>query len=287
MWFVLRLQQGKQQRAAIEALHGLDWSVAYNNQIDALGRWNPNPQIPASFFFRWLLGDDFFVYVVAARMPDRFRPPGRGLRYLTAFPQLRELDLSTGNLTDADLEQLRGLRQLRKLRLLGPQTPEYAARLRRVLPNCTVWWVKWEDEIGPTSPAPPPGTWVAATLEREGRTYPLGRKEIVCLEQLMAQRRPFLVPVLHDYICIYRVRPKNRIILWYQEEEEPVDRDGIDVDDDVQMLESHFYGKRIPMTIDFTTGQVTKDEERKPLLEFITRICQESEPKSPEGPARE
>ncbi|MFH1920727.1 MAG: hypothetical protein ABIP48_12665, partial [Planctomycetota bacterium] len=63
-----------------------------------------------------------------------------GLEHLTRLRSLQELDLSDTDVGDAGLEHLKGMKSLQHLKVDGTQiTREGAEKLRRALPNCTIF----------------------------------------------------------------------------------------------------------------------------------------------------
>jgi len=62
-----------------------------------------------------------------------------GLEHFDRLTNLKKLDLSCTQVTDAGLEHLRGMRGLERLSLYDTNvTDEGAAKLKRALPNCLI-----------------------------------------------------------------------------------------------------------------------------------------------------
>ena len=66
-------------------------------------------------WLRRLFGDDFFVTVVLAEVKN-----DGGLEAVRNLPQLRELRVKGQDVTDAGMENIKGLRRLECLRLWAP-----------------------------------------------------------------------------------------------------------------------------------------------------------------------
>ncbi len=105
-WLGFEIRQAKRQQEAIAAISELGAGVVYDTDLP----------LDRPFLMR-LLGDDFFtrVYCVVVsgadcRGPDVFA-------HLAQLPEITELTVHQSQLTDACLENLRGLKRLRHLEL--------------------------------------------------------------------------------------------------------------------------------------------------------------------------
>ena len=135
----------------------------------------PGAESPAPTWLRRLLGDDFFraaievsvaneeglthVRLLAgikrlridaysrytlqrfAPVPDSIPLTNSGLRFLDDLPELQEVAIiqANGHITEAGLRHLGGLKQLRKLKLLGVGiSDEGVTTLQQALPNCRI-----------------------------------------------------------------------------------------------------------------------------------------------------
>jgi hypothetical protein len=142
-WMAAGMKQARQQEKAIIALQAAgartdeDWPKLEFD--DPFGE--PDPAADKSFrgrarqFFLPVVGEAFFSNVVRLDGAQKRRyyrgkflheyAPGErpledgDLAWVSAFPQLKDLDLSNSLVTDAGMRELRGLRQLRKLSLWG------------------------------------------------------------------------------------------------------------------------------------------------------------------------
>jgi hypothetical protein len=118
-WFVSRIQRAKRQREAVEAIEKSGGRVKYDYQFDRSGNKPQNAKPPGPAWLRKLLGDDFFAYVVHAEVNTN-----AGLEHLKDLTQLRVLSLSGPTVTNAGLEHLDELTQLRELSLSGPKVTD-------------------------------------------------------------------------------------------------------------------------------------------------------------------
>ena len=115
-WLAVKMKQAKRQHEAVEAIKELGGSVQYDWQLDANGNGVPNARPSAPPWLRRILGDDFFWEVKAVVLYGT-QVTDAGLEQLKGLSQLRELRLHFTRVTDAGLEQPKGLSQLRELRL--------------------------------------------------------------------------------------------------------------------------------------------------------------------------
>jgi hypothetical protein len=122
-WITIRVQRARRQKAAVEEIRKLGGEVTYDYEYPQPGpgsSWRA-PQPPGLAPLRNLLGEDFFTDVVEVTFHDGSRFTDADLACLQAFPRLTDLTLANANVTDAGLERVRGLSNLRKLCLRGNQ----------------------------------------------------------------------------------------------------------------------------------------------------------------------
>ncbi len=147
----LQIKRAREQRLSVEAILELGGFVSYaheRNQSDP-----PGPE-----WLRWLIGDEYFVSVVAVGFRGGRSPlpgiidyaPGRepffepnvtdeDLSHLRDLTNLENLYISSNKVTDAGLKLLKDLPQLRQLYLRSPRiTGEGLKKLRQDLPNCEI-----------------------------------------------------------------------------------------------------------------------------------------------------
>lgn len=112
-WLAVEREQARRQ--ADESINS-DWLPVYDWQLDADGTPNSNPEPPEPRWLRKMLGGNFFSAVVVIYNNDP-RITDAGLEHLKALTQLRELYLMRTQITDAGLEYLKELSQIQVLRL--------------------------------------------------------------------------------------------------------------------------------------------------------------------------
>ena len=117
-WLAVKMQQAKRQREVVAAIEKLGGSVKYDWQVDANGEYLPNAQLPGPACLRPVLGEDFFCRVEFVCF-DNTQDTDAGLENLKGLGQLKGLWLGGTNVTDAGLENLKGLGQLTNLRIGG------------------------------------------------------------------------------------------------------------------------------------------------------------------------
>ncbi len=87
---------------------------------------------------RSLLGDEFFANVVEVDLAS-IQVTDAELNHLKGLTQLRHLWLNSTQVTDIGLENLKGLTQLQTLFLQGTQvTDEGVKKLQQALPSCKI-----------------------------------------------------------------------------------------------------------------------------------------------------
>jgi hypothetical protein len=146
------MERASRQKAAVEAILKVSGLyVEYDDLIGDDGRWD-NSKIAALHDPGWLervLGRDFCHNVRAVSYSRTLNfPPGsvgvhdvptETLQRLKDMPDLRYLDLSWKNVTDADLIYVLPLVQLRHLEVLGTKVTDAGVRrLQEALPNCKI-----------------------------------------------------------------------------------------------------------------------------------------------------
>ena len=133
-WFAYRLNQAREQRAVIDAIHALGGSTEYDGEsgsdtegsypsmafgLDSRGFPTP-PGCPAPVWLRRCLGDDFFVRIVGVRGDsDDVLERAERLPHLSSLRvgPLSRLHGASYPITDAGLEHLKESSQLRTVML--------------------------------------------------------------------------------------------------------------------------------------------------------------------------
>ncbi len=108
-WLAVKMRQAERQREAATAIEKLGGSVRWD---DGVSKW---PRC-----LRNVLGDDFFVSVECLWL-NSTEVTDAGLENLKGLSQLRFLSLKDTRVTDAGLEHLKGLSELQELVLDGTQ----------------------------------------------------------------------------------------------------------------------------------------------------------------------
>ncbi len=134
-WYAAKMKHSMAQKKAVEAILAADGTVEYDYQFDEQGKEIKGAQGHGPAWLRELLGPDYFDTVVHAYVGSvkgmeavnglvRLRSlsidvPEDGedpLKHLQDIAGLKELEIS-GYVTDAGLENVQGLRYLKRLKL--------------------------------------------------------------------------------------------------------------------------------------------------------------------------
>jgi hypothetical protein len=145
-WLGFKIQEGRRQQAAVEAIEKLGCDVGYDYQFDSQGGSVFNPTLPGPAWLHSLLGDDFFRnvdsvckwgYSSLGRQDSPFRDAD--LEFVKGLKTLKVLVLLGTQVTDAGLANLNGLTRLEELDLSDTQvTDAGVAKLQQALPNCRI-----------------------------------------------------------------------------------------------------------------------------------------------------
>ena len=140
-WLACRLNQAREQRAVIDAIHALGGSTEYDGEsgsykegsypsmafgLDSLGYPDP-PGCPAPVWLRRCLGDDFFVRIVGVRGDsDAVLERAARLPHLSSLSvgPLHRRPYASYPVTDAGLEHLKESSQLRTVMLNQTQVTD-------------------------------------------------------------------------------------------------------------------------------------------------------------------
>lgn len=115
-WLGIKVRQAQRQKDAVEAIRELHWDVKYDYEYDPNATRFVPPTPPGPAWVRNSFGVDFLANVVYVD----FLSDGvtdAGLDYLEGLNQLKYLHLKNANITDAGLVRIQGLTQLEFLTL--------------------------------------------------------------------------------------------------------------------------------------------------------------------------
>jgi hypothetical protein len=116
-WLAVEMKKAREQKKAVEAVRRLGFIDSYDYRID-LGKTPPAPE-----WLRRLLGDEFFVSVVAL-YATRPQVTDAAMEHVKRLTRLKRLALNDTQLTDTALEHLKGLDQLESLTLDNTQVTD-------------------------------------------------------------------------------------------------------------------------------------------------------------------
>jgi Leucine-rich repeat (LRR) protein len=114
-WFAVKMGQARRRREAVEAIKRAGNDLLYEYQVDQSGNEIPNAQPSIPNWLTGLFGEDLFYDVVYVHL-WRQLPEGR-LECLRDLRQIRYIHIEELYISDADLENLEGLAQLRNLEI--------------------------------------------------------------------------------------------------------------------------------------------------------------------------
>jgi hypothetical protein len=120
-WLAVKLQQARRQRETVTEIEKWGGTVKYDWEIDGNGVVDPSAEPPGPIWLRSVLGKDFFQSVDIV-LASNSRVTDAALERLSGLNQLRRLYLCYTKVTDAGLEHLKCFRQLNDLYLGGTTT---------------------------------------------------------------------------------------------------------------------------------------------------------------------
>jgi hypothetical protein len=136
-WLGAKIRAAKRQKEAVALIKTLGGQVQYDYEGDSLGRSFTGTTEPRQWL-RDIGGDDVFANVTWVRL-DGSSVTDADLEQLKGMSQLHLLALSDTPITDAGLEHIASLTQLNTLYLNRTVvTDEGVKRLQQALPNCVI-----------------------------------------------------------------------------------------------------------------------------------------------------
>lgn len=120
-WLGVKIQEAKNQKAAVQAIQAVGGRVQYGYQVDEQGYVTQQAESRRPVWLRSVFGDDFLDDVVLIFL-GRTEATDTGLEGMEGFEEWyrhRELELGDTKFTDAGLQYLKGFTQLRYLYLGG------------------------------------------------------------------------------------------------------------------------------------------------------------------------
>ena len=150
-WVGVKVQQGRKQKEVVDAFTKAGGIFGYEYQYDANRRWHRDAEPPGPPWLRSLLGDDFF------RNPNEVdlsvaHLTAADFKHLQEMTKLKWLKLGGTQVTDAVLDNLKGLPQLEDLFVTSTSVTDAGVKkLRQALPHCKIHGPGW-DEVWPALP---------------------------------------------------------------------------------------------------------------------------------------
>ena len=134
-WVAYRMQGFMRRQEAMGAILKSGGGVRFDFGIDQSGNPLPKPLHPGSTWLRYLMGnDDLGANVVEAEVQT-----DAALERIKDLPQLRRLHLFSKGITDAGLQRLEALPQLETLSIEKTQVTEQGVKkIQKALPNCRI-----------------------------------------------------------------------------------------------------------------------------------------------------
>ena len=133
-WVGVRMERGRRQKEAVEETRTLGGAVVCDYELDSAGYGIRGAQPTTPRWLRHLLGDDFFTNVDAVSLANT-RATNAGLEHLKGLTQLRYLSLDGTKVTDPGVEHLRGMTQLQYLSLSGTKVTDAGLRNMKRMPH--------------------------------------------------------------------------------------------------------------------------------------------------------
>jgi hypothetical protein len=139
-WLTVEMQKATRQRQSVEAIGTLRGYVVYDYMLNQYGSPATSTAPPGAAWLRNLFGDDFFTDVIWVDF-NRSEVTNAGLEHLKGLVQLRSLWLRGTKITDAGAEHLKGLRHLEDLAINGTEVTDAGLDNIRALSQLRRLWL--------------------------------------------------------------------------------------------------------------------------------------------------
>jgi hypothetical protein len=139
-WFAVERDRARRQSDILGPIRNSGGLVGYDWQLDAVVKPFGNFEPPEPDWLRKMLGEDFFEAVVG--IIDTSDLTDAGLERLKDLTQLRGLSIFHTQITDAGLVHLQGLTQLRELSLNGTQITDAGLEHLQGLTHLQELWLR-------------------------------------------------------------------------------------------------------------------------------------------------
>jgi hypothetical protein len=151
-WLAMEASRAYDQLNAVGVIGWLGGDVDYEWEVDGTGQKRALAEPPGQECLRHRLGVTFFSEVYRITIGDHLYA-GDALRMLKSLSELKELCIAGHQVTDATLEDLTGMHQLRMLVLTDTDvTAAGVAKLQQALPNCKI---RLSADLPPAAPRRP------------------------------------------------------------------------------------------------------------------------------------
>jgi len=134
-WIAYKMQGFMRRQEAMGAILKSGGGVRFDFGIDQSGNPLPKPSHPGSAWLRFVMGDDD----LGANVVEAEVQTDAALEGVKDLPQLRRLHLFSKGITDTGLQRLEKLPQLEVLFVEKTQiTEQGVGRFQKALPNCRI-----------------------------------------------------------------------------------------------------------------------------------------------------
>ncbi len=146
-WLAVKINQGKRQKAAVEALRAKGFFISYDYEVDRNGIYLPNAVLNVPQWLRSWLGDDCFATVVGVHAPLASSFGGYGylnflcsateddLRSMAELSHVKFLELQGAQIGDSALKRIQNLSELEQLGLCSTKITDAGLVELKAFPN--------------------------------------------------------------------------------------------------------------------------------------------------------